>query len=86
MSKDSHSSNQLFTEDDLFANFKISDVKIVCKELLDCPLEHDNHDYSDGCWKCRCCFGGRRKAWKKEEFQHDLDCPVLVAQDLMTRL
>lgn len=52
------------------------DIQVVCKAVLDNWLrEYEN-------WYDSCIFCGTDQ--KFSEFRHKVDCPVLIAKDLMT--
>jgi len=63
--------------------FKEEDVIIVAKALVeDAVCYQDGGDYNMDGFDCEYCRGGRTES--REEFKHEIDCPVLVAQDILT--
>ena len=64
-------------------NFKKEDVLIVAKALEeDAVMYQDGGDYGMDGYECEYCRGEKTVA--REDFKHETDCPVLVAQDLLT--
>lgn len=65
--------------------FSVNDVKKVAETLLDFGIYFA--DYGDSypyyVYECHCCDAC---AVKKDDFKHELDCPILIAQDLLTGL
>ena len=62
--------------------FKKEDVIILAKAVYeDAVCFHDGGDYADY-YCCLFCCGDSTDA--KEEFKHEIDCPVLVASDVLT--
>ena len=66
--------------------FNTEDVVKVAKALLDFGVNYE--DYGDNApyygFECQCCDGDATQV--KEEFEHKLDCPILIAKDLLTNL
>jgi len=65
-------------------NFSHNDVIKVAKELIDFGVHYE--DYGDNYpfegFECQCCNGEVTST--EESFKHELNCPILVAQDLLT--
>ena len=66
--------------------FKLKDVVTVAKALLEDPIEYMDGDFIPYYWclHCDAILKGYDKNIK--DFIHDIDCPCLVAQDLLTRI
>ena len=60
-------------------NCNKNDVITVTKALLYFGVNID----CCGWYVCDCCDG--KKVGTKKEFRHDKSCPILVAQDILTR-
>jgi len=67
--------------------FNPDDVRKVAAALIEAAVyfEGDHSNSWPGvmdCYVCECCdsTGGKRM----EDLKHKLDCPVLIAQDLLT--
>ena len=60
------------------------DVLIVAKAVLDDPIRYSGGDYDCHYWCCYCNARTKDEYSGPDVLQHDLDCPVLVAQDLLT--
>lgn len=62
------------------------DVKIVAKSLIENHWQLDESGYN--CYiECRYCYGAARYQgydYDPSMIPHKLDCPVLVAKDLLT--
>ena len=64
-------------------SFKKEDVLLVAKVLVeDAVMYRDGGDYEMDGYECEHCCGEKTVAI--EDFKHETDCPVLVAQDLLT--
>lgn len=63
------------------AEFDKEDIKKVAEAMVGDCITYDG--YSDD-YSCDFCSGHR--VYQQEKFVHQLDCPVLVAQDLLTGL
>jgi len=62
-------------------DFNKDDVLILAKTILeDCVYFYDSCDYR-GQYECKYC---NSKSYELNDFKHELDCPALVAQDIMT--
>lgn len=64
--------------------FNRDDVIALAKAVLDDSVEHFDSD-NDCHYFCNFCsskFDSYR--YNREDFKHDLDCPVLIAQDVLT--
>lgn len=63
--------------------FNKEDVVKVAHAVYDNPLEYMDGDYTPY-YFCRYCEAELRGyAVKAKDFKHDLDCPVLAAQDIL---
>lgn len=58
------------------------DVVILAEAILEHWQYYDNGDYSPTFYSCEFCTGHSIKSY--EDVEHTLDCPVLVAKDVMT--
>jgi len=62
-------------------------VEKVCRALVEDHASFDTGDYSYDQYECEYC-GGRTGEWAAyeeiETIKHEMDCPVLVARDLLT--
>lgn len=67
------------------ANFQTSDVIAVAKALLEDYAWFDTGDYSKDQYVCNYC-DARTGCWaiNPNRIKHELDCPVLIARDLLT--
>jgi len=68
-------------------SFSPEDVRTVAKALLEDHWTFDSGDYSRDQCCCNYCDGKTREwsSWKDyEQIPHDLNCPVLIARDLLT--
>lgn len=66
--------------------FNVEDVRKVAKALIEDAIEWDEgytnwYNCHDG-YRCNYCSASEYET--TESLKHDLDCPVLVAQDLLT--
>lgn len=60
-----------------------SDAETLAKTILEWWEEYDDGDYSPRGYYCEFCDGD---SWVGHDaIVHDLDCPVLVAKDILTR-
>jgi len=55
-----------------------SDIKIVCEALIEKFEQYENNSYDH----CRYCGSDETK--QNGDYVHEVDCPVLVAKDLLT--
>jgi len=55
-----------------------SDIKIVCEALIEKFEQCENNSYDH----CRYCGSDETK--QNGDYVHEVDCPVLVAKDLLT--
>ena len=66
--------------------FNKEDVVKVAKALLEFGVHSESYgdSYPYDAYECDCCDAH----WTplKEDFRHNVDCPILVAQDLLTRI
>jgi len=65
--------------------YNSDDVEILAEQIIN---NWENHNTSGG-YRCNYCFG---HGWQNEKptkvfegFNHSLDCPVFVAQDVLTK-
>lgn len=64
-------------------DFKKEDVIILAKAVsVDSVYLQDGGQWESDGYKCHHCFGERTET--EEEFKHEIKCPVLVANDLLT--
>jgi len=70
-------------------DFSVEDVKKVAQALLEDHTWFDNSDCGREQYSCEYC-SAISPPWSKpdeiEKLKHDLDCPVLAARDLLTRI
>ena len=64
--------------------FNKQDVLIIAKAILDDPVEYFDSDHR--CYYfCNYCEAELDGIYHTiDDFKHDLDCPCLIAQDLLT--
>ena len=60
----------------------IDDAKTLATTIMGCWKEYDDGDYSPKGYCCQFCYGSSWKGY--DNVEHDLDCPVLVAKDVLT--
>ena len=60
-----------------------SDAKILAEAVMDEWKEFDDSDYSPKGYFCSFCYCSSWEGYDK--IVHDLDCPVLVAKDVLTK-
>lgn len=68
-------------------NFKKEDVLIVAKALLEIHYYFDSGDYQKDQYICELCAGKSREMSIPDDIEkinHKLNCPILVARDLLT--
>lgn len=69
--------------------FSIFDVRAVASALLENHAWFDDSDYGFNQYICDYC-GARSKKLATiddiDKIKHDLNCPVLIARDLLTRI
>ena len=65
-------------------NFIKDDVVKIAKAITDDPLRRMDGDFTPY-YFCEFCEA-ELKGWSvnEKDFKHDTDCPVLVAQDILT--
>ena len=63
------------------SEFAKEDVLVLAKAVLEDHIEYHDGDYGEE-WSCYHCMG--RSKYSAEDVVHDLDCPVLVARDILT--
>ena len=59
-------------------NARDNDIRVLANAVLEHSLEHGDYDIS-----CYFCHSSNDNDQKK--ITHDLDCPVLIARDLLTK-
>ena len=64
--------------------FDKNDVMILAQTILDEPLDWYDGDYGPHEHTCIFCDG--KGTYYKKDFKHALDCPTLIAQDVLTRI
>jgi len=66
-------------------NFLKEDVSKIAKAIVFEPLTYMDGDYTPY-YFCHFCESELKGyTVNPEDFKHDVDCPVLVAQDILTR-
>lgn len=60
--------------------FDIEDVLTLSRAVVNAE-NHAHYDNYDGVYECVYCL---EKHWRAHKIKHSLDCPVLIAQDLLT--
>lgn len=67
--------------------FKKEDVIAVAEALVnpDTYADYDGGDYGSQRYVCMYCDGSSRIDTSHLDITHDLDCPVLIARDLLTK-
>jgi len=63
--------------------FLKSDVIALANAIMEDPIEYCDGDYDDHYW-CTYC-GNRSKDGFTMDVTHKHNCPVLIAQDILTR-
>ena len=58
------------------------DARTLAETIIDYWKEYDDGDYSPKGYCCMFCCGSSWEGY--DEVVHDLDCPVLVAKDVLT--
>lgn len=62
----------------------LDDAKILAKIIIESSFEYTEEQFY-GDWACRyCASNGNRSVWNQCDILHETDCPVLVAEDIMT--
>ena len=65
-------------------DFLKEDVIKIAKAIMSDPIEYMEGDYKPYFYCIHCNAEMSTFTFKEGYFQHDLDCPVLVAQDILT--
>lgn len=66
--------------------FNKQDVLTLAKTILDDPIEY-YESYFRSYYFCRYCDAKIRKfSGDRKDIKHDSTCPMLIAQDIMTRM
>jgi len=60
-----------------------SDSELLAKTVLEYWENYDHGDYSPKGYCCNFCNGSSWKSYN--DVSHDLNCPVLVAKDILTK-
>jgi len=61
------------------------DVKILCEAVLENYVSQDRNTGGDYCSQCGKHYGNVQYYWEEGKREpHNPNCPVLVAQDVMT--
>jgi len=67
------------------SDFKKEDVIMIAGAMIHNCIMWDDAMYPYDGYICNWCDDGLKpRSQKKENFKHSLDCPVLVAQDILT--
>ena len=64
--------------------FARADVLTLAKAILEDPIEYSHGDYDPHFW-CMYCMARSKNDYSDTEVKHHVTCPVLVAQDVLTR-
>lgn len=65
-------------------NFSTNDVLIIAKTIVEEPVEYFDSDSSSH-YFCNYCEAELGALYNNiEDFKHELTCPVLIAQDILT--
>lgn len=79
--------SSLQSDVDALVSYLKSDVVTVCKAFLEDYTYHNDGDYGDQTYECLHC-GEKTKPYvhysEIESIRHGLNCPVLIARDLLT--
>jgi len=65
-------------------DFKKEDVLILAKAILEEPLEYVDGDFESYYYCVYCAVKLKGYFVNMKDFKHDLNCPVLVAKDILT--
>jgi hypothetical protein len=67
-------------------DFNKQDVLIIAKTILEDPIEYYESDYG-AYYSCRFCNAETDGLINndRENFKHEITCPVLIARDILTR-
>jgi len=69
----------------IICEFNKEDVLIVAKAVTENPLRYVDKDL-DSYWYCEFCNSKLEEYFgNPDDFIHDINCPVLIAQDILTR-
>ena len=64
------------------------DILVLVRAIINDPVEYQGGDDESHYW-CHYCdaeLKDIRYQSTKEDFKHELNCPVLIAQDVLTRI
>ena len=65
-------------------HFRTEDVITLAKAIIEDAVLYEDNDYDWGFY-CEYCVSRTGNSYPtKETFQHAIDCPVLVAKDVLT--
>lgn len=65
--------------------FNKEDVLILARAILECPVIYiENSNYLGKIPEYFCSYC-ENEDFNRENFKHELNCPVLIAQDIMTK-
>jgi len=62
------------------------DVQKLCEAVLIDGIQWENSNNEADCYRCIFCYGSVPDWKAREDIQHSLDCPYLIAKDLNTGL
>jgi hypothetical protein len=65
-------------------NFDKNDVIKIARAIISDPLRYMDGDFTPYFFCIYCDAELRGYHVRGKEFKHDIDCPVLVAQDILT--
>ena len=64
--------------------FNKDDVLVVAKAMMESHSDFNSDDYSNDYYNCLHCNGVSPDwATNDSQIKHDLNCPVLIAQDIL---
>ena len=66
-------------------NFNKEDVLILAKAIMEDPLVHMDGDFTPYYFCNYCDAELHGIQYDAGDFKHDLNCPVLIAQDILTK-
>ena len=64
--------------------FEKSDVIIIAKAVMEDPLEYISNDHYEELYCTFCDAILRCICPQREDFVHEINCPVNIAQDILT--